>query len=802
MVKSSDEPSLSDRIRSSARKATAYASSNPVQAGDQRSVLPLTDFPTTYNADAPTGATPNEKRYALDGAGVAGAGRGMGVADNTLSALPPPAPPPLEEEHGETSSAIESQTKPHVGIRFYKVLKETLMSSWINVLLVFVPVGIAVQAAGIDPTIVFAMNAIAIIPLAGLLSHATESVASELGDTIGALMNVTFGNAVELIIFIIALVKNEIAIVQASLLGSILANLLLILGMCFLFGGLRFREQVYNSTVTQMSACLLSLSVTSLLLPTAFHASFTDNAIADSAVLRVSRGTSVILLLVYILYLLFQLKSHSYLYQSTPQHVIDEESHPGVLAEMLNSSSSSDSSSSSSSGDSDSSSDSHTTAKRIKRVLRGRRRRKSSASSKDTPSLPSTIGTPSASNFNNDSIDVMSVDSAGEHPTPARQPLGAILSGDEADTDGEHDKRSLRTRDTTINFRDFENEKGLTGSKSPEAKAKKKSKKKRHHHHHRKHGHDEKQPQPSGKGQTPSIPEDDMVQNRTSTPRVGFSQDAPNTADNSPKRPLTLRGITTRPMMSTMPRMLSSTVFSAANPTGLPYNGPQGLGITPRALHRSNSLPSRLNQTQFAPATAAAPAVPPHTSHPALDSGESGKPKTHMSRTAAIVMLLISTALVAVCAEFLVDSINYLVGHTSVSEAFIGLIILPIVGNAAEHVTAVTVASKNKMDLAIGVAVGSSIQIALFVTPVIVLLGWILQKDMSLYFSLFETVSLFVTAFVVNFLVLDGRSNYLEGALLIAAYVIIALAAFFYPDSDQQSQVGGAEETVKMLRFL
>lgn len=145
-----------------------------------------------------------------------------------------------------------------------------------------------------------------------------------------------------------------------------------------------------------------------------------------------------------------------------------------------------------------------------------------------------------------------------------------------------------------------------------------------------------------------------------------------------------------------------------------------------------------------------------------------------MSRTAATVLLLVSTALVAVCAEFLVDAIPAMVDSSPVSQAFIGLIILPIVGNAAEHVTAVTVATKNKMDLAIGVAVGSSIQIALFVTPFVVILGWILGRDMSLYFNLFETVSLFATAFVVNFLVLDGRSNYLEGSLLIAAYVIIA----------------------------
>jgi len=124
-----------------------------------------------------------------------------------------------------------------------------------------------------------------------------------------------------------------------------------------------------------------------------------------------------------------------------------------------------------------------------------------------------------------------------------------------------------------------------------------------------------------------------------------------------------------------------------------------------------------------------------------------------MSQSASIVLLLISTGLVALCAEFLVGSIEHLVENTPISEAFIGLIILPVVGNAAEHVTAVTVAAKNKLDLALGVALGSSIQIALFVTPFVVILGWILDKNMSLYFSLFETGSLFVATFIVNFLV-------------------------------------------------
>lgn len=157
----------------------------------------------------------------------------------------------------------------------------------------------------------------------------------------------------------------------------------------------------------------------------------------------------------------------------------------------------------------------------------------------------------------------------------------------------------------------------------------------------------------------------------------------------------------------------------------------------------------------------------------------------------AVFLLLGSTALVAICAEFLVGSIEHLVENSPLSEAFVGLIILPIVGNAAEHVTAVVVASKNKLDLALGISLGSSIQIALFVTPLVVIIGWGLDKEMSLYFTLFETVCLFVSVFVVCFLCLDGKSNYLEGALLCAAYIIIAVGAYFFPDSEGQNALTG-----------
>ena len=488
------------------------------------------------------------------------------------------------------------------------------------------------------------------------------------------------------------------------------------------------------------------------------------------------------------------------MYQSTPQSVIDEESHPGLLHDVFDSSSSSDGSSSSSDTNTDASSGSVTTATRIKRVLRGRKRRKSSTSSKDTPSFPSTLRTPSVGTFNtpSDNHELNILDPHGERPH-----LSAIVSGDEADTDGENDLPFRGTRDTTINFRDFENEKRETGSKSPEIKLKKKTKRK--HPKHRKY--DEKlAAEVSEKGFLEQAQE---ARPNASRPRVGFVQDIHATHESSPKRPLTIRGFSVREIVPAMPavqNMLSSTVFSAANPTGPIGGGVATTSVTPRALHRSSSLPSRLNQPPMARQQSNPPAqLQSHAPAPdaiSIKAKGSEKSKQHMSRIAAIILLLVSTGLVALCAEFLVSSIDYLISNSSVSGAFIGLIIIPIVGNAAEHVTAVTMASKNKVDLAIGVAVGSSIQIALFVTPVIVLLGWILSKDMSLYFSLFETISLFVSAFIVNFLVLDGRSNYLEGALLIAAYIIIALAAFFYPDSAEQSTIGGGPKMMLKRAFI
>jgi len=199
MVESSHKPRLIDRVRYSARKA--HASHNLSRADDHRPAVSLDRISARNDAGLPNASSTPRLSSAKDA--IFSNSTSNNVADKTSASLPPPAPPPLDARDGETSTSIEPEEKEvnlNIVTRFYEAIKEILFSSWINTLLVFVPIGIAVQAAGVNKTIVFAMNAIAIIPLAGLLSHATESVASELGDTVGALMNITFGNAVELII--------------------------------------------------------------------------------------------------------------------------------------------------------------------------------------------------------------------------------------------------------------------------------------------------------------------------------------------------------------------------------------------------------------------------------------------------------------------------------------------------------------------------------------------------------------------------------------------------------------------------
>jgi calcium/proton exchanger len=134
---------------------------------------------------------------------------------------------------------------------------------------------------------------------------------------------------------------------------------------------------------------------------------------------------------------------------------------------------------------------------------------------------------------------------------------------------------------------------------------------------------------------------------------------------------------------------------------------------------------------------------------------------------AASIVLVLATLGVTVCSDYLVDSIDGVVEAAHVSRTFIGLIIVPIVGNAGELVTAVNAAMGDKLDLAIGLVVGSTLQIALFVTPFLVVVGWIIDQPMSLRFDLFQTTAFTMSVLVVNYLIQDAKTNYFAGALLI-----------------------------------
>ncbi|KAK3300668.1 uncharacterized protein B0H64DRAFT_470724 [Chaetomium fimeti] len=181
--------------------------------------------------------------------------------------------------------------------RFLLAVKSVLSSRIVNVLLVFVPMGITVHMARMPVGIILVMDVISIVPLASLLLFDIETVADRLDDTAGAWMNIAFGHAVELIILIIALGIEHICIGRLSLVVSVLANFLLVLRMCY--SRLRFGEQLYNRMATQMNACLLAVTMTNLLLPSAFHVLFSINAAADGRVAGINRGTSIIVLVVY-----------------------------------------------------------------------------------------------------------------------------------------------------------------------------------------------------------------------------------------------------------------------------------------------------------------------------------------------------------------------------------------------------------------------------------------------------------------------------------------------------------------------
>jgi Ca2+:H+ antiporter len=385
-------------------------------------------------------------------------------------------------------------------------------------LLLFIPISIAAELLHWDPLVIFVTAGLGIVPLAAWMGTATEEIAVVLGPSLGGLLNATFGNATELIIAIIALRAGLTEVVKASLTGSIIGNLLLVLGLAMLLGGVRYKEQEFQPVAARLNASAMNLAVIALLLPTAVE--YTSSGLTNDVIQKLSIAVAFILILVYGLTLLFSMKTHSYLY------------------------------------------------------------------------------------------DVGTAESEG---------VGAIAGAE-------------------------------PGTK----------------------------------------------------------------------------------------------------PTALPEaSNLQGVG--------ESSDPGASDQSQE----------------------QQGEEKPNILLWTGV--LLGATLLVAIESELLVGSLELATASLGLSELFTGVILLPIIGNAAEHATAVTVAMKDKMDLSISVAMGSSMQIALFVAPVLVLVGWIIGQPMDLNFNPFELVSVMVAVLITNSISSDGNSNWLEGTLLLASYAILAAAFYYHP---------------------
>lgn len=350
----------------------------------------------------------------------------------------------------------------------------------LSLLLVFIPVSIFLEFLHFNPAWVFVSSALAIIPLAGLMGKATEHLAEKLGAGPGGLLNASFGNAAELIIALMALRRGLYDVVKASITGSIIGNVLLVLGLSVLIGGLKYERQTFNRTAACMGATLLTLSAIGLVIPAIFH--MVTSGAGMNHEQELSLEIAIVLFATYLLSLVFALRTHKHLY-------------------------------------------------------------------------------------------------AG---------------------DGVH----------------------------------------------------------------------------------------------------------------------SAAEVAAAE---------------------------------------------------------------SWSMKKAVLVLLVSTAFVALMSEFLVGAVEHTEGAFGMTEVFVGVILVAIIGNAAEHSTAVLMAARNQMDLAMNIAIGSSIQIALFVAPVLVFVSYLFGRPMDLLFTTFEVVSVGLAVGIVSLISMDGESNWMEGVQLLAVYVILAIAFYFLP---------------------
>ncbi len=195
------------------------------------------------------------------------------------------------------------------------------VTPWLDFLLIFVPVTVVLEVLRADPLLVFVSSGLAIIPLAGLLGRATEHLTTHVGTGIGALLNASLGNAAELIIALVAMREGLHDVVKASLTGSIIGNILLVLGVAMFAGGLRYEQQQFNRTAAGMGASLLLLAAVGLIIPALFHFTAAERGVAIER--ELSLTISFVLFAIYVASLLFTLKTHCHLFAGVAHNASD-----------------------------------------------------------------------------------------------------------------------------------------------------------------------------------------------------------------------------------------------------------------------------------------------------------------------------------------------------------------------------------------------------------------------------------------------------------------------------------------------
>lgn len=252
-------------------------------------------------------ANSSRRNLSRKGVGAGGAdgqlvsGSVEAISEST-SLLPDVSTPVAKEGEGKPTDSTQED------ISTAAALKDIVFGKSVSAFLLIIPVALYAHYDKWSATWIFWLNFLVMIPLASILGDFTEEAALHTNETVGGLLNATFGNAVEVVVAIQALLANEIRVVQASMIGSIFSNLLLVLGCCFFFGGLKYKEQQFNATAATANMALLALSSVALVLPTPF-AEYYD--VQDEDVLIISRFAAVFLLFMYLQLLVFQLHTHS-----------------------------------------------------------------------------------------------------------------------------------------------------------------------------------------------------------------------------------------------------------------------------------------------------------------------------------------------------------------------------------------------------------------------------------------------------------------------------------------------------------